>query len=272
MGGGGGSDTTTTVQKADPWSGQQPYLTGLYQQAAGLPQQQPYPFPEYVPPSPATLQAQQAQTNRALQGNPLLGAAQQQNYQTTTGEYLHGGQGFNQALGAAQRQIIPGISSAFEQSGRYGSGLHQESLARGMGDAFAGLYDRERGRQQAATLAAPGLAQADYADIERLGAVGQQQEGYAGNALDAAIRRWQFQQQAPYQQAQAQSGIIQGGFPGGQSVGESSRPSNSPSPLAGAAGGALAGGALAGASQGAIAGPWGMAIGAGLGALGASSK
>lgn len=270
--GGGGSDTTTTVQQADPWVGQQGYLTGLYQQAAGLPQQQPYPYPEYVPPSTATLQAQQAQTNRSLQGNPLLGAAQQQNYQTLQGDYLTGGQGFNQAFDAAQRQIIPGISGAFEQSGRYGSGLHQESLSRGVGDAFAGLYDRERGRQQAASLAAPGLAQADYGDIDRLGAVGAQQEGYAQNALNSAINRWMFQQQAPYQQLQAQSGVIQGGFPGGQTVGESTMPTQGASPLAGAAGGAMTGGALAGMSGGAVAGPIGMAAGAAIGGLGAAMK
>ena len=40
---GGGGGTTTQVQKADPWAGQQPYLTDVYRQAqqqyqAGFPQ------------------------------------------------------------------------------------------------------------------------------------------------------------------------------------------------------------------------------------------
>ena len=33
MGSSGGSSTTTTVQKADPWSGQQPYLRDVFSQA-----------------------------------------------------------------------------------------------------------------------------------------------------------------------------------------------------------------------------------------------
>lgn len=45
-GGGGGGDTTTT-QKADPWSGVQPYLSSAYQQASGL--YQPGMGPQYYP-------------------------------------------------------------------------------------------------------------------------------------------------------------------------------------------------------------------------------
>ena len=33
MGGGGSSGSTTTVQKADPWSGQQPFLTYGFEEA-----------------------------------------------------------------------------------------------------------------------------------------------------------------------------------------------------------------------------------------------
>ena len=32
----GGGGNTTTVQKADPWEGQQPYLKDIYAQTGGL--------------------------------------------------------------------------------------------------------------------------------------------------------------------------------------------------------------------------------------------
>ncbi len=45
-GGGGGSQSTQTVQKADPWSGQQPFLTTGYEQAqARLNSDQPSYYP-----------------------------------------------------------------------------------------------------------------------------------------------------------------------------------------------------------------------------------
>jgi len=45
-GGGGGSQSTQTIQKADPWSGQQPFLTQGYEAAQSrLGSEQPQFFP-----------------------------------------------------------------------------------------------------------------------------------------------------------------------------------------------------------------------------------
>lgn len=269
MGGGGGDKET--VQKADPWWGQQPYLTRLYQHAGALEEQQPYPGQTHADFSPESLVAQDWQTHRAFRGSPVLEAGQEATRATAAGDYLYGGDAFTRAYQASERTVAPKISGAFSQAGRYGSGLHQESLSRGLGDAFAELYGKERGLQTTAAALSPQMAAADYADIQALGQVGISKEAKQQQEISDLVRKWEFSQQAPYQRVQAQSGIIQGGFPGSQSVMEGS--DTGPSPTQGAVGGGVAGAAAGYQYTG---NPWGAAIGGVLGAaaggLSASSK
>lgn len=266
---GGNSGTQEVEQRSIPWPGQQPYLRYQYQQAQDLPLQQPYPFPGFVPFSPTTTAAMDATTQRALQGSPLLPAAQQQNLATMQGDYLHGGPGFNRAFEAARRTISPLVRGGFERAGRFGGGLSQEAETRALGDAFAGLYGQERGRQMTATGMAPALAEQDYGDIGRLFSVGGMQEAKAGEALADAMQRFNVQQQAPYARLGAQIPAISGGFPGGTTTTQQPLPQTSPfaSALGGGALGYWAGGP-AGITGFGLS-PWGgAAIGAGLGLLG----
>lgn len=255
-GGKGGNSGSETVNTA-PWEGQQPYLGYLYQQAQGLPEQQAYPFPGFVPFSPASAQAMQSQQTRATEGSPLLPAAQAQTLATTQGDYLHGGPGFDRAFQAASSAITPQVQGQFERAGRFGGGLAQEAHTRALGDSFAGLYNQERGRQMTASAMAPSMAQQDYADIGRLAQVGTQQEAKAGEALSDSMNRWNFQQQAPYTRLAGQIPAISGALPG-SSV---DQPQPQTSPLSGALGGALAGTATFGF-------PFGTIGGAGLGYMG----
>lgn len=256
-GGKGGSNKGSETVNTAPWGGQQPYLSYLYQQAQGLPEQQAYPFPGFVPFSPASAQAMQSQQTRATEGSPLLQAAQDQTMATTQGDYLHGGAGFNRAFEAASRSITPQVQGQFERAGRFGGGLAQGAHTQALGDAFAGLYDQERGRQMTAAAMAPSMAQQDYADIGRLAQVGTQQEAKAGEALSDAMSRWNFQQQAPYTRLAAQIPAISGALPG-SSV---EQPLPQTSPLSGALGGALGGTAMFGF-------PWGTIGGGALGYMG----
>ena len=85
MSGGGSGGGTNTVQKSDPWSGQQPYLTGsggnpgLFPEAANLYSNNPlefYPGQTYAGMAPETEMALAAQSNRAISGSPINAAAQ----------------------------------------------------------------------------------------------------------------------------------------------------------------------------------------------------
>ena len=222
--GSGGNNTTT--QTSTPWSGQQPYLSGIYQQASNLYNQgstpQYYPGNTVANQSPATLQAQQATLARAFNGNPTVGAANQQQQQTLNGDYLNPGNPYVDQLNQSiSSRVLPQVMGAYSAAGRSPglSGGYAESAARGLGDALAPYmysnYQNERGLQQQAANNAPGLANADYTDLSAASTVGQQQDAYAQSQLNGQIGRWDYQQNLPYQKLGALAQIIQGGYPGG---------------------------------------------------------
>lgn len=208
----------TTTTQIDPTI--QPFLSfglgeaqRLYQ--AGGPQY--YPGQTYVAPSETTQTGLQALEQRAKMGNPLLGSAQQQLQGTIGGQYLSGNPFFQGAFAPAAQaattqfqKAIGDIGSAASKAGRYGSGAMGTLQDRASGQLAQQLsntagqlayqnYADERARQQAATMAAPGMAQADYQDIQNLLAAGQAREGYTGQQTAADIARFNFMQNAPQQ-------------------------------------------------------------------------
>ena len=226
FGGSGGQQvqdrTTTTTNQIDPML--QPYVQfGLGEAKRLYETQGPSYFPgqTYVSPTETTLSALQAGEQRATAGSPLLRAAQAENLANVQGQYLGGNpffQGaFNPAAKAAQQSYydaIQNVASKAASSGRYGSGAYGQLTDRA-GGTFANAltdtagklayqnYSDERARQAAATAAAPGMAEADYGDIQRLLAIGQGREGYAQTALQDQINRYNYEQNLP--QAKLQS-------------------------------------------------------------------
>lgn len=217
MGGGGGGSKSTTQQSIDPFL--KPYIGyGLTEAQKLYRSQTPQFFPgqTYVGPSGATTSAIQAATNRALSGNPLLDAAQQQQMGTVGGEYL----GANPYLMAALQpgaqaatsefyDAMRGIGSKASLAGRYGSdamgqqeGRAETALANALTNQAGKLayqnYADERTRQEQAATGAPVMAASDYFDINQLLKAGTLGESYQQKALDDAMARWEFQQNKPY--------------------------------------------------------------------------
>lgn len=208
----------TTTTSIDPTI--QPFLSyglgeaqRLYQ--TGGPQY--YPGQTYVSPSQTTQTGLQALEQRAMQGNPLLGLAQGQLAGTIGGQFLGGNPFFQgafapaaQAATAQFNKAIGDVTSAASKAGRYGSGAMErlqgqasnqlaQQLANTAGQLAYQNYAQERGLQQAATMAAPQMSQADYQDIQNLLAAGQAREGYTGQQTAADIARFNFLQNAPTQ-------------------------------------------------------------------------
>ena len=281
MAGGGGGTNTVTRTELDPTM--RPYVQyGLSEaqrlyQTPNVPQY--YPGQTYIGPSQQTTAALEAAQARAMQGNPLVPAAQQQLQQTISGQFLGANPYLEAALqpafGAAQRQYEAATNQAlsnFSRAGRYGSGAMQGALTNVGGEFARALtgtagqlgyanYADERGRQMAATQLAPAMAAQDYADIQRLANVGQQTEAYQEMALQDAINRFNFAQQAPYARLQSFLSGAYGAPSGMQQVTPVYR-----NPIGSALGGALAGsqfGPMLGASSG-----MGALAGGALGLLG----
>ena len=217
---GGGGQQQTTNSEIDPML--KPYISygldeakGLYE--AGAPDY--YPGKTYVDPSATTTSALDAARTRATGGSPLLPAAQGQQLSSIKGDYLSAGNPyFTDMMSAASRPAIDQYNTAIRDigsrtaaSGRYGSGAMGEmegvaskNLATALTDKAAQLaynnYGAERGFQNQAVSNAPQLAMADYQDINQLAQIGQTEEQYAKDILNADIGRYEYNANAPQQQ------------------------------------------------------------------------
>lgn len=218
MGGGGSKSKSTTTQSIDPIL--RPYVTYGLGEAQRLYQSETpsfFPGKTYVGPSESTTQAMEAARTRALQGNPLLPAAQQQQQKVLSGEYLTAGNPYFEAAlrPAAQASTqqfydaLQGLGSKASIAGRYGSGaLSQQegraemALANALTNQAGKLafenYAAERARQETAATQAPTLAAADYFDINQLLKAGTLGEQYQGKELEDAMARFEFEQNKPY--------------------------------------------------------------------------
>jgi hypothetical protein len=220
---------TTTTSQVDPTI--QPYLGYGLQQAQQLYQgggPQYYGGPTYVAPSTTTQTGLQALEARASLGNPLLQSAQNQLQNTVSGGFLGGNpffQGaFQPAAKAAETQFqttLGDIASKSSLAGRYGSGAmgslqdratgaFGQQLANTAGQLAYQNYADERARQQAATMAAPQMAQADYQDIQNLLQAGQLREGYTGQQQQADMAKFNFLQNQPQQNLQNYLSLVYG--------------------------------------------------------------
>lgn len=106
---------------------------------------------------------------------------------------------------------------------------------------------------------APTISANAYAPYQQLAGVGAQNEDLTTRQYQDALSRWQASQQQPWNMLSAYQGIL-GGLGGMGSSAQSSvtAPTNYAAPI---------GGALGGAQLGSMFGPWGTAIGGGLGGL-----
>ena len=189
--------------------------------------------------------------------------AQQGLLETARGDFLFGGQGFNEAVDAATRFAQPRILSAFGLSGGGTGGLAQAAIGQSIADAFAGQFSQERGRQLQALGALPGIGGVPAQLLAGIGDIQQQQA--------------QRELTAPISAQQQLFGAAAGALPTSSLLGGTSTSTTAGgggSPLAGALGGGLAGLALGGAGLpgatglAAFGGPVGIGLGLGGALLG----
>lgn len=266
---GGGSTVTRT--ELDP--NVAPYVTYGLSEAQKLYQAGPpsyYPNQTYAGIQTSTENALAAAERRATAGSPLLTDAQKQARDTISGSYLSGNPffegAFQPAAKAAQTSFLDAIQQVGSQAsraGRYGSGAMGQLQDRASGQFAQTLadtagklayenYAQERGRQQAMIGAAPSLAEADYADINRLQQAGQAREAYRQQQIDADIAKYNFMQNRNAAQLQQYLSAAYGSPMGGVQISPTYR-----NPLAGGIGGAALGQALG----------YNPAIGAAIGSL-----
>lgn len=222
------SGQSVIQQSNNPPAYAQPYLEYGLGEARGLYEDdQPSYFPNstVVPFSGQTEQALTERQNLAETANgdngwsPVMPAINTIR-QTAQGDMI-GANPFAERM--AQRgadQIQARVSSNFSGAGRSGSGTHQRALQEGLGDYFNNFYGsqyaNERGLQQQASLASPGLAEAAYQPANIIGQVGAVRENMAGSQLKDQMGRFNFEQNINDENLRRYMTLISGGAMGGQ--------------------------------------------------------
>jgi hypothetical protein len=234
--GGGGTTTTNTVQNADPWSGQQPYLTYGFEQAQNqYNSQNPsfYPGQTYATPSAETQTALNMQGNRAMMGSPLNQQAKDANSFILGGGFLNQGNPYLQNVtNSVAANVIPQVQGTFSGAGRYGGGAGQtEAMARGITNGISPYafndYSQARAMIPGAINAAPGLAATDYYDAQQLAQVGAAREGQTQQQINEDINRYNFGQNVDAMKLAQYMSMIQGNYGGTMNSTQTSQmPSN----------------------------------------------
>lgn len=242
MGGssGGGGQNTTTVQNADPWSGQQPYLqTGMAQAQTNLNTGGPqyYPGSTVAPQSAATQQAY-GMVQNDVTNNPLQTASSGQVANTLNGNYLNPATNpylagtfaaGTQAIDQNYYNTVGNIASGSEANGRYGSGMQmqQNGVAdKQLADSLGGLeantyganYTAERQNQVNAVGQAGDVQNQALTNANALGSVGTAEDTYAQNNVNADVNKWNYNQNLPNNTLAQFMGLIQGNYGGSTST------------------------------------------------------
>ena len=211
----------TTTTATEPSEFVKPYVTEAFGQAQNMFQSTSpnfYPNQTYTDFAPESNAAMQLATNRAM-NNPLLASSQSEINNILQGNYLdpstnkYSQQLYDQIAG----DVTSGVQSQFSKAGRLGSAANQEVLASELGklgtQVYGDQYNQERANMMSATQLAPGIAQADYTDIQALGGIGQQKEAMDMAKIQDSMARFYFEQQKPYYKLREYLGSIGASVP-----------------------------------------------------------
>jgi len=242
-GGGGQQSTQQTKSSNEPPAFIQPFLkagiqdlTDLYNGNKQAPSY--YPNSTVAPQSDYTQTAIQNLGNFGQTGGQYIGAGGQMLTDTLNGKYLDptSSPDYLKAIQASHQpyvdqftnQILPGITSAFEGSGRTGSGLHQASVDHAVtglnrtisdADAKAGAdyFTNARGQQIQAAGLIPQMTQADLAKINATGEAGDITDAYNQSKINEDVSRYNYNNNKQWDYIARYLGIVNGGYPGGES-------------------------------------------------------
>jgi hypothetical protein len=291
---GGGS--TNTVQKADPWAGQQPYLSRQYSEAQRLLEtpRQFYPDQLIAPMTDTQTQAE------ALARQTALGS------QTDILNQLSQGLGFQLggtqtaladpflagSVEAATRPLLTGAQNLLQQARRGATGTGNLGGTRQgvleaqvindfltkSGDISSRMYSQAyqdaAKRQLAAAQMVPGTLGAFQTPAITLSSLGGAEQARQQQIIDEARARFEFAQQEPRQRLQDYTQIVSGAIlPGGQTTNQSAAgPSFGQRAISGGllgagAYGTIGSGALGGTAASGIAGTAGYVPASGFAAM-----
>lgn len=219
------SGQTVTTQKADPWSGQQPYLKQTLSGAQNLYENYTpgyYPNSTNAPMNEYQGNALQGMYARGMGGSAVDAGAQNLATDTLGGDYLSAGNPyFSQMQQSIANKVIPQVMGQFESSGRYGSGAAANALSSTLADKTGQLayqnYGDERARQMQTMGISPQISGTDFTNISAANQAGGALQAQQQQAINADKARYDYYQGLPQQSLSNYAGIVTPGMAGGTS-------------------------------------------------------
>ena len=286
---GGGEKTQQVVNKADPWAGQQPYISDALVQAQGRYQDSNspayYPGQQTVGFAPETLQGQKQIVDMSTGPGQALaqGSLEAAAFNVGEGRNVNSNPFFQQAVQGAIRPVFQQLQdaggpiqagrNAAQAAGQYGS--NRQGIAEGLSTAratqqafdttsamSAAEYKAAQDRALQTAIAGQTIQQGAVQPGVSLDAVGQQNRAYQQALLDQRVAEWNYNQQLPDLKLDQYINRVSGGY-GGSAT--STSPIASPNKAL-----TVAGAAMSGASLGFMVSgmnPAGAAWGAGIGTV-----
>lgn len=227
-------------------------VPGVFPEAARLYQSgklagEYYPGETVAPESEYTLRARQMISDRAQNGSDVIDQATAGMTDVVNGSALRNNTGLNLLNQYAQssnpylddlykdasQEALSALNANFSKAGRYGSGAHEaaagdvaENLANqmysnaynqavGAAGTAAGAYNQGISNQIAAANPAQALGNQPYTDAGWLAQAGASLDDYNQSKVDAAVDRWNYNQQKDMTALQNYLNLVGGSY-GGQ--------------------------------------------------------
>lgn len=151
-----------------------------------------------------------AVVNRAANGSPVMDAAN-----STLVDTLQGGNAnpyLDQMVSKAQTSVLGNAQEAAVKSGSFGNSGIAEAAAKQMGDVatnmYGNAYTADRANQMQALGMAPTYGNQAYQDASQLMNAGQVLQDQQQQGMDFNYQQFQDQQNLPYKQLAAMSGVF----------------------------------------------------------------
>lgn len=218
-GGGGGEGSSTTVQNIPDEL--KPLATKYASDAIALSNQgfTPYSGERFADLNQTQQQGLQAIQDRALNGSQTVSMAEQQLQNN-----IQGGQTnpyLDAMVGRAQDSVRSQFNTGAVNSGSFGNSGLQEQFAKQLGDTassmYGNAYETDRNRQMQSIGMAQQFGNQAYTDAGQLLNAGQIQQDQAQQGADFNYQQFQEQQNLPYKNLAAMSGVF-GSMPGQSST------------------------------------------------------
>ena len=212
FGGGGGGNNGTSVTKQEIPTELKPLATAYTNKAIDLGNQsyQPYTGQRY-----ADLNNTQNAGIGMIQNRALTGSATNANAENALNGVISNGATnpyLDAMYGKAATQVANSVNSNFSGAGRYGSGAQADTLGRNLGDLatgiYGGAYAQDQNNKLQAIQMAPTFGNLAYKDAGQLLNAGQIQQDQSQKPLDFNYQNYQEQQNLPYKQLAAMSGVF----------------------------------------------------------------